>query len=103
MDIMRIIRLVTSVILLIIMGAGLLVFGLNYNKTGIYMEMYRYYQFNFFEDIGVYNAVAAILLSYRMYDTIFEAIIMLCSIIGIMHFLPHKKKIRADKSRESNK
>ncbi len=45
-----------------------------------------YYIFNFARDTGAGNAVAAIYLNYRMYDTIFEALILLVSIIAMLHF-----------------
>ena len=45
-----------------------------------------YYIHNFQSDTGAGNAVAAIYLNYRMYDTLFEALILLVSIIAMLHF-----------------
>lgn len=45
-----------------------------------------YYIHNFTADTGAFNAVAAIYLNYRMYDTVFEALILLVSIIAMLHF-----------------
>ena len=41
---------------------------------------------NFIEQTGAENAVAAIYLNYRVYDTLFEALLLLIAIVGIMHF-----------------
>ena len=49
-------------------------------------EPSRYILDNFVEDTGAQNAVAAIYLSYRVYDTVFEALLLLIAIVGIMHF-----------------
>ncbi len=45
-----------------------------------------YYIQNFQRDTGAGNAVAAIYLNYRIYDTLFEALILLVSIIAMLHF-----------------
>lgn len=50
--------------------------------------IYEYVTQNFERDTHAKNAVAAILLNYRMYDTMFEALILLTAIIGMNHFLP---------------
>ncbi len=42
------------------------------------------------EETGAQNIVAAILLNYRMYDTVFEAMILLTSVMGMLHFLAVK-------------
>lgn len=41
---------------------------------------------NFESDTGAGNAVAAIYLNYRVYDTLFEALLLLIAIVGIIHF-----------------
>ena len=50
------------------------------------MELAQYYLTRFQEDTGAKNAVAAIYLNYRMYDTLFEALMLLISIIAMIHF-----------------
>ena len=50
------------------------------------MELAEYYLKNFRADTGAQNAVAAIYLNYRMYDTLFEALMLLISIIAMIHF-----------------
>ena len=49
---------------------------------------YAYIRENFYGDTGSKNGVAAVLLNYRMYDTMFEALILLTAIIGMGQFLP---------------
>ena len=41
---------------------------------------------NYEKDTGADNAVAAIYLNYRVYDTLFEALLLLIAIVGIIHF-----------------
>ena len=50
--------------------------------------LYEYVSERFYEDTAARNAVAAVLLNYRMHDTIFEALILLTAIVGMMQFLP---------------
>ncbi len=50
--------------------------------------MYEYMRENFYEDTSAHNGIAAVLLNYRMYDTLFEALILLTAIIGMLQFLP---------------
>ncbi len=50
--------------------------------------LYTYVTRNFEAETGARNAVAAILLFYRMYDTLFEALILVTAIIGMQQFLP---------------
>ncbi|TVQ27847.1 MAG: hypothetical protein EA382_02820 [Spirochaetaceae bacterium] len=58
------------------------------NRVELEPYVYDYIVHNFEEDTGSKNAVAAILLSYRMYDTMFEALILLAAIVGMTQFLP---------------
>lgn len=46
----------------------------------------RYFVENYEEDTAARNAVAAIYLNYRVYDTLFEALLLLIAIVGIVHF-----------------
>jgi multicomponent Na+:H+ antiporter subunit B len=42
-------------------------------------------------DIGGENAVSAIYLGYRVYDTLFEALMLLISIVAIIHISMHRE------------
>ena len=46
----------------------------------------------FSSDIGGENAVTAIYLGYRMYDTLFEALMLLVSVIAVVHLSQHKEE-----------
>ena len=48
-----------------------------------------------YDFLGADNAVAAIYLNYRLYDTLFEALLLLIAIVGIIHFF--RIGIRNDK------
>jgi len=43
------------------------------------------YLANFMEDVGGQNAVTAIYLGYRVYDTLFEALILVISVVAVAH------------------
>ncbi len=49
---------------------------------------------HFQEDARTDNAVTAVLLNYRMYDTMFEVLILLTAIIGMKQFLPGPKDLQ---------
>ena len=49
------------------------------------------YLTNFQADIGGENAVTAVYLGYRMYDTLFEALMLLVSIVTLVHLSWHAK------------
>lgn len=59
-----------------------------------YVAMFGY-------DIGGENAVTAIYLGYRLYDTVFEALILLISIMAVIH-LSHYKDLAAPKGAPSD-
>ena len=67
------------------------------NRVELAPVLYEYMTSNFEEDTHARNAVAAILLNYRMYDTMFEALILLTAIIGMKQFLPRESDIQAGK------
>jgi multisubunit Na+/H+ antiporter MnhB subunit len=51
-------------------------------------DLFRYVAANYEADCHTTNAVTSILLNYRMYDTMFEVLILLTAIIGMKQFLP---------------
>lgn len=52
-------------------------------------ELYTYYTENFMTETGSMNAVTAIYLDYRAFDTLFETLLLLVSVIGIIYFSRH--------------
>ncbi len=53
-------------------------------------ELYNYFITNFYADTGSNNAVSGIYLDYRAYDTLFETLLLLVSVIGIIYFSRHE-------------
>ena len=53
-------------------------------------HLYNYITTNFQSQTGSLNAVTAIYLDYRMFDTLFETLLLLVSVIGIIYFSRHK-------------
>ncbi len=51
--------------------------------------VYKYYIKNFIVDTGAQNAVAAIYLNYRFFDTLFETLTLLVGVIGTIYFSRH--------------
>lgn len=51
-------------------------------------DLFRYVAANYEADCHTTNAVTSILLNYRMYDTMFEVLILLTALIGMKQFLP---------------
>lgn len=64
-----------------------------------------YYRNNFRQDTAAGNAVAAIYLNYRIYDTLFETLTLLISVIGVIYLsrfpllYTHRTKISGDECR----
>ena len=55
-------------------------------SAGQSVDIPTYVLDNFEQQTGARNAVAAIYLNYRVYDTLFEALLLLIAIVGIIHF-----------------
>lgn len=53
-------------------------------------KLFHYYLDYFIVDTGAMNAVTGIYLNYRVYDTLFETLLLLVSVIGIIHFSKHE-------------
>jgi len=47
---------------------------------------------NYSTDTLATNAVASIYLNYRIFDTVFEALMLLVSVMGVIHFSRHLEK-----------
>lgn len=50
----------------------------------------QYYVENSFKETGGINVVTSIYLNYRVFDTLFETLLLLISIIGIIYFSRHE-------------
>lgn len=79
------IRTIAVVVLVVCTWAGFMVLMVEHPGERN-LELSEYFIHNYEADTGAGNAVAAIYLNYRVYDTLFEALLLLIAIIGIMHF-----------------
>ena len=73
-----------GIFLILLFAAVMAVYWLHPETAG--SGVAEYYIRHFQADTGASNAVAAIYLNYRMYDTVFEALILFVSIIAMLHF-----------------
>jgi len=82
-------RILVTVFVTVVCG-GVLVISNLYpaaeTPRGEQADLRTYFVENFEADTGAENAVAAIYLNYRVYDTLFEALLLLIAIVGIIHF-----------------
>lgn len=53
-------------------------------------DLVTYYINNAYEQTGGVNVVTAIYLNYRVFDTLFETLLLLISIIAIIYFSRHE-------------
>ncbi len=53
---------------------------------------------NYLSDTSAQNSVTSIYLNYRIFDTIFEALMLLISVMGVIHFSRHENSIPFVKS-----
>lgn len=53
-------------------------------------DIFNYYIKNSFKETGGINVVTSIYLNYRVFDTIFETLLLLVSIIAIIYFSRHE-------------
>ena len=76
----------TKIVLPLGFCAGLFALFINFMPTGDASTYLKdLYLVHFMEDVGGENAVAAILLGYRVYDTLFEALILVIAVVAVAH------------------
>lgn len=71
--------------------AGLVLWLMTSFDAALPNEIMTHYLQNTLADTGAANAVTAIYLSYRVYDTLFEALMLLISILAIIYFSRHEE------------
>ncbi len=54
--------------------------------------LYDYYTTRFESETHAGNAVAAIYLNYRFFDTLFETLTLMISVIGVIYFSRHSQE-----------
>jgi len=63
--------------------AGLFIYFIPDNVVNPYLK--ELYLSRFAQDVGGFNPVTAIYLSYRVYDTLFEALILVIAVVAAIH------------------
>ena len=63
---------------------------LDTSPTNTSTDALNYYVNNSFKETGSINVVTSLYLNYRVFDTIFETLLLLLSIIGIIYFSRHE-------------
>lgn len=81
-------RIISFIIVFSFMAAFLLIH--HFGDETLPNELLLYYKHNYYKDTAAQNIVTAIYLNYRVYDTLFEALMLLVSVIGIIHFSRHE-------------
>lgn len=82
-------RRVVLFILIAVVTVGVLFLTVNFDKA-LPNELQSYYAENAANETGSLNVVTAIYLNYRVYDTLFEALTLLISILAIIYFSRHE-------------
>lgn len=78
--IIRIIR-----VLLVIVGSGMLLGIFLRDSEVLGAPLMSYFTKSFLEDTGASNAVAGIYLNYRVFDTLFEALMLMVSVMEVIN------------------
>ncbi len=78
------------IIITITFLAGCVIWLSSHPDQSLPNELLTYYQKNAFTDTGATNIVTAIYLNYRMFDTLFEALMLFISVLGIIYFSRHE-------------
>ncbi len=74
--------------------AGVVTLFVSFDTTAIETpELFNLIIENYFADTNANNSVASIYLNYRVFDTIFEALMLLVSVMGVIHFSRHEHDI----------
>jgi len=82
------------ILLIVVLVIGLIFLGIyNAFEEVHYKDAYFSYIERGFKDTNAPNLVAAIYLNYRVFDTMFEALLLAISVTAIVYFaIPWKKK-----------
>ncbi|MCL2567870.1 MAG: DUF4040 domain-containing protein [Oscillospiraceae bacterium] len=70
-------------LLFTIFAAGLFIYFIPDNVVNPYLK--ELYLTRFMDEVGGYNPVTAIYLRYRVYDTLFEALMLVLAVVAVIH------------------
>lgn len=77
-------RILALILSLILLAMVLWIYSDGVEVIGA--PVYEYYLENFQRDTGAQNAVTSIYLNYRVFDTLFETLMLLVSVIAVIYF-----------------
>ncbi|MBN1891287.1 MAG: hypothetical protein JW780_00770 [Clostridiales bacterium] len=76
-------RIVKGIIVSLLLIGVLYLYMSTYSPVDSYLS--EYFIRSSFEDTGASNAVAAIYLNYRMFDSLFETLMLMVSVVAVIH------------------
>lgn len=79
-----------AIIALFMVFVFILMFAAPMEVTEKALDLKNYYATNYIKDTASQNAVTGIYLNYRIFDTLFETLLLLTSVIGIIYFSRHE-------------
>lgn len=88
-------RILIGVFIIIIITYVISLSDISYTKPSF--EVSKYYIENAFSDYQSPNVVTSIYLIYRYYDTLFEALMLMFSLIGVIYMSVHEEEHEDDK------
>ena len=94
----NIIRILLPIVFTVIVFV-LFIFVVPYEQAAF--DLPALYISRFMYDVGGENAVTAVLLDYRIYDTLFEALIIVVGVVAVIH-LSHRKKLEVKAGEHSD-
>jgi len=83
-------RIRRGLIMLMMVGLFLLMVTGPIEILPMSSELKNYFITHYIADTGALNAVTGIYLNYRVFDTLFETLVLLISVIGIIYFSRHE-------------
>lgn len=79
-----------KLIAILMMGLFFLIMANPIEYVSSSNDLHQYYVHYSLADTGALNSVTAIYLNYRIFDTLFETLLLLISVIGIIYFSRHE-------------
>lgn len=85
-----------------IAGAALVLFFLFNHSESMGTPLRDFFTTNFVEETGAQNAVAGILNNYRVFDTLFEALLLIIAVMEVLHVSSAKTEARVYQFQKDN-
>jgi len=78
-------------VLFAVVLCGLFIYFIPTPDKYVFAELRDQYLYMFMTDVGGQNAVTAIYLGYRVYDTLFEALLLVTAVVAVVHLSWYKE------------